>query len=581
MSGPTSFSGNGEELFTDQNPAVVQLADLLELTQEMRDMYYEVKQLSEIVLVSFQIGIVPDDPMKAQQNTQKLNDYLNTHQKTTILFDSKEYYFSDTILLTGTNKIQGKKGTKFTLTVIDKDFIYLKPFSSLECVELNLPPNHNKAGIAVYNGNYTQWQNHNFHHMRDVFIYGNPTLTSTGIYLDASDGYNVSNFTCYNVTILNCNKGISITASGTGWASSNSFDNVYPQNCTTGFYLKGTNNGQVGGNRFIHHFQFSTNIAGQTAIYCNGFENSFIGKVWDAKPSQIIAHFDNGSKNNYIGGTGFPPNVKTVYTIDNGQDNFFAGAINNVPQIRSAYMYDSSDNYQTYNWQRFFGSYSDILFNADKNHTVNLTLGGSSILSGSLNTLFGTNTGISFANTTDANPIVLEIVFSAVVNNISEYGITFQYGFTPKNVKIEYASTSAGTYTTAINVTNNKNPNVAFASSPYGSNIGKIRITLSNAIVNATTNATGRIGIGNVYMFSTGMMGTYYLPSSGGKMYGTLDMNTNYIQLGSKNSLPTASATYRGMMAYVAGNGTTTPDTTYICLMSSTGTYSWKPIITG
>jgi hypothetical protein len=46
-------------------------------------------------------------------------------------------------------------------------------------------------------------------------------------------------------------------------------------------------------------------------------------------------------------------------------------------------------------------------------------------------------------------------------------------------------------------------------------------------------------------------------------------------------TLPTASAAYRGHTCYVQGNGTTTADTFYICLMSATGTYSWKSIIGG
>lgn len=46
-------------------------------------------------------------------------------------------------------------------------------------------------------------------------------------------------------------------------------------------------------------------------------------------------------------------------------------------------------------------------------------------------------------------------------------------------------------------------------------------------------------------------------------------------------ALPGASAAYRGQVATVHGNGTTTADTFYICLMSATGTYSWKQISAG
>lgn len=46
-------------------------------------------------------------------------------------------------------------------------------------------------------------------------------------------------------------------------------------------------------------------------------------------------------------------------------------------------------------------------------------------------------------------------------------------------------------------------------------------------------------------------------------------------------ALPTASAAYKGKTVLVPGNGTTTADIFYICLMSAAGSYSWKQLITG
>lgn len=46
-------------------------------------------------------------------------------------------------------------------------------------------------------------------------------------------------------------------------------------------------------------------------------------------------------------------------------------------------------------------------------------------------------------------------------------------------------------------------------------------------------------------------------------------------------SLPTASSSYRGLTAMVQGNGTTTADTVYVCLLSATGSYSWKSVAAG
>lgn len=47
------------------------------------------------------------------------------------------------------------------------------------------------------------------------------------------------------------------------------------------------------------------------------------------------------------------------------------------------------------------------------------------------------------------------------------------------------------------------------------------------------------------------------------------------------SELPTANVANKGKTLVLMGNGTTTADTLQICLMSSTGTYSWKVIATG
>jgi hypothetical protein len=47
------------------------------------------------------------------------------------------------------------------------------------------------------------------------------------------------------------------------------------------------------------------------------------------------------------------------------------------------------------------------------------------------------------------------------------------------------------------------------------------------------------------------------------------------------NTLPIAGSQWRGHTVVLQGNGTTTADIAYICLMSSTGTYNWKQITTG
>ncbi|MED1201773.1 glycosyl hydrolase family 28-related protein [Heyndrickxia acidicola] len=73
-----------------------------------------------------------------------------------------------------------------------------------------------------------------------------------------------------------------------------------------------------------------------------------------------------------------------------------------------------------------------------------------------------------------------------------------------------------------------------------------------------TDNSTG----GNVFISQTGIA-------------------TNWLALTNTSSLPTATSQFRGRLAVVFGNGSTTADIVYICLESATGTYSWKQLISG
>lgn len=47
------------------------------------------------------------------------------------------------------------------------------------------------------------------------------------------------------------------------------------------------------------------------------------------------------------------------------------------------------------------------------------------------------------------------------------------------------------------------------------------------------------------------------------------------------SALPTASAAYRSRQLVLQGNGSTTADIHYVCLLSATGTYSWKQLSAG
>jgi hypothetical protein len=46
-------------------------------------------------------------------------------------------------------------------------------------------------------------------------------------------------------------------------------------------------------------------------------------------------------------------------------------------------------------------------------------------------------------------------------------------------------------------------------------------------------------------------------------------------------ALPPASAANRGKQVVLKGNGTSTPDRHYVCLLSAAGSYNWKELKEG
>ncbi|MDQ0882997.1 BppU family phage baseplate upper protein [Peribacillus sp. V2I11] len=481
------------------------------------------EDIDDIVISAKKIGLIANDSSKASQNTTLLNTYLATNTKTDILFLSKDYYFNNTITVTASNRLIGKSATRFFISSLTSDFIFIKPYASIEKLKLMLPTSYTGVGIVLKDNDYTQWNSTAYmHYIRDVFIRGDAsTLTATGILLEAKVGYNISNFSCYNTTIMNCAVGVKVIGnednSTDGWANGIFFDNVFTQNCTRGIYNTGS------GNRFI--FSHQCTKLGEEAIYCGGRENTFIGMIWDAKDLQRIIYLSPESKSNFIVGKQLTPNIVQQHVLDLGADNILIGYKNSIPQVTGGYIYDNNGNYLNDNWADFYGSYSNVLNFMDKIGTVNLRLGASSIISGSVDSLFKGD-GLTLANTTSASPIVIEIIFDSVIDYVPQFGITFRSGKHARGVKIEYATTIAGSYITSRDVTDNFKNNISVFTSSHGRGIGKLKFTLYDGLINSTLNPNREISIGSIFLYSRGRMGNYYLAKTGGDVYGDIVLST-------------------------------------------------------
>jgi hypothetical protein len=115
-----------------------QVAKQTDLDAVTTQLAQNTQQLTDIVVTARKIGLIANDSSKATQNATILNQYLSTTQNTEITFLGNIYYFDNTIIVTGTNLVKGKKGTVFSFTN-NTDGVYLKPFGAFPQALISAP----------------------------------------------------------------------------------------------------------------------------------------------------------------------------------------------------------------------------------------------------------------------------------------------------------------------------------------------------------------------------------------------------------------------------------------------------------
>ena len=476
-----------------------------------------------------EIGVVPNDASKATANAIALNNYFAGNKNKTVACDAADYYIDNTITVTSSNALTGKHGTRFILTTTDVDAFMMRPSAIADTFTVVLPKNHTMAGIKVGPGNYDRWgaSNRRYQGVNNIFIVGTRNdageITSTGLHMDAPDGvdaknkyplYNVTNWTG-KVTTLRCAYGVKITNTGAGWVNANSIASEVID-CITGIYTEGSGN--------THHHMVQTSEWTKAGVHIKGGSNVFIGKVWDADKGQPMYLADVGSRNNTVIGDyhDYFYCLTNGFIIDRGLDNIWGANWNRIKdgftQPRFAYKYSADDSLTTNDWPIYRGRIDDALAFADKWCKVNVTP-GSGVHSGTVADMFSNNNaGYCFKNTTLEKPVIIEIIPPAALTN-STISLGFSYGGIPKNVKIERASTPSGSYTTLLDLKDNRESVVGMTSSVNGTTVGKLRITLSEGIVNAAANPKGVIRVANICLYRAGYDGNYFVTRKGGAIY--------------------------------------------------------------
>lgn len=110
MSGPTNYDSQGLEMFTEQRPAIVQLADLMDYITEMRDLYNETSQALQEAQTYHYFTSVKEYGAKGDgfsNDTTAFNNAIqNAKQNKGIVFIPEGVYMLDEInLMSGVNLV--------------------------------------------------------------------------------------------------------------------------------------------------------------------------------------------------------------------------------------------------------------------------------------------------------------------------------------------------------------------------------------------------------------------------------------------------------------------------------------------
>ncbi|MFC3768598.1 glycosyl hydrolase family 28-related protein [Paenibacillus sp. GCM10012303] len=402
-----------------------------------------------------------------------------------------------------------------------------------------------------------------------LILYGRESrITGTGILMYSTGaGSNICWVHVFDVNISFFDKGIHLHSEYAGknteqWVNGNQFNQIGFSWNRYDIYLQGGKGPPYETSGNIFSDIQSQPMKDTTHFYLCGVRNYISGIFWDRHliDSKIAGVFTDQSLLNTV-----VSDLTSLDVKDYGTDNF----ISTTSPIRV--MSGVSPPQVVDNGFLFSGNQDDYLAFADKRFKVT-QISGPPLISGLLSNMFdlkANSPAIWDGNqTSQENPIVVEIAFPTTITYFSNFGIAFgPWQESPKAIKLERQY--QGNWFSPLFDYKGLSIQKYIVKHSMPTYIDKFRLTFygSNA-------SDGRIRILRIFGKSDSEYGAAYLPTIGGNLYGNLHMNNNYLFVGNVKSLPPASSSYRGSMVMVQG-GDGEADLIYMCIKKGDGSYVW------
>jgi hypothetical protein len=364
-------------------------------------------------------------------------------------------------------------------------------------------------------------------------------LTGNGIYVEGTSGSCA--FTQFNnmyfTRVKNAMKtNVSLPAYANGFIG----NNWVIRSSQRAFYLVGSE-----GNSFTN-IQWNTGAYSIEPIYCKSNFNDFHGFWWDLGVSTVpnqIATFEGTAEGNVIRSSdtisSWVINDLTdtkLNFINTMKDDVFK-TVNEASYLPNVWM--SANEYKKWGYwfdsKPYGGVQDNILAYADKINTVTST--GKAVSSGTLANAFdpfaGLSTGKPNWNLATGEQAQIKIDLTNPVTptkRLDFLQVVFSSTLEAAGVKFELSADNGTTWTTVKEVTNNDKRYVVFhdnlTAAKVSANPTNIRITLTKP-VNASKDVRVEAIIGRMLS----VPGYTFMPRSGGKMYGSLELTKGAITL--------------------------------------------------
>lgn len=293
------------------------------------------------------------------------------------------------------------------------------------------------------------------------------------------------------------------------WINANSFNSIFIDGCQYGIEIDGNSDlpYEISGNTFTG-VQVQCRKQTKKVIRCSGAYNVFEGVIWDTfrmDEPPIVVEFSSISHHNYL----FSNQIATSI-IDLGLYNRCTS-----PHEESLHVYPPLALGKAH----LVGNQDDILVNAPFRYTVR-QLSGKAPYGGNINNCFNLldEQSVNYLDVPISQPIVIELDFSnQPIKSLNCLGIYFGWGESPSRILIEYQQTLNGPWKVGKDVQFNVGNTVL--SDIRVATLYKVKLTLSG-----WTQEHKRFRINRIFAKSSLQHGASWLPTTGGKLYGDLEL---------------------------------------------------------